>query len=257
MIVGVIVIAVVVAVSLLALLLVRRFVPATRLAQHTEVAGYIYAVIGVLYAVILAQVVVAAWEEYRDARGAAAAEASSVLNLARLAQLWPGENRVAVEAALAAYAQHVIGVEWPDMGGNDYDSATHTPLMHQLWQVVNAAGLASIPGNPTYPAALEQLDQLDDARRTRVLLAEDGLPTTMAITLLLGAVVTFGFSFLFAVDNGWVHGLMTASLGTLIALLLLLVFELETPFTGVSAVGPTAMEFTLNEIRFGVGKIER
>ena len=72
--------------ALLGLAVVRRSVPHDRLARHTDVAGYVYAVIGVIYAVILAQVVVAAWEEYRDARAIAAAEANAVLNLARLAQ---------------------------------------------------------------------------------------------------------------------------------------------------------------------------
>jgi hypothetical protein len=41
-------------VALLGLALVRRTVPYDRLTQHTDVAGYVYAVIGVIYAVILA-----------------------------------------------------------------------------------------------------------------------------------------------------------------------------------------------------------
>ena len=59
------IVLVAVLVSLVGLALVRRMVPASRLAQHTDVAGYVYAVIGVIYAVILAFVVIAAWEEYR------------------------------------------------------------------------------------------------------------------------------------------------------------------------------------------------
>lgn len=79
--------------ALLGLTIVRRTVSHDRLARHTDVAGYIYAVIGVIYAVILAQVVIAAWEEYRDARTVAAAEADAVLNLARLAETWPDQDR--------------------------------------------------------------------------------------------------------------------------------------------------------------------
>jgi hypothetical protein len=47
-------------VSLIGLALVRRMVPINELAQHTDVAGYVYAVIGVIYAVVLALVVIAA-----------------------------------------------------------------------------------------------------------------------------------------------------------------------------------------------------
>lgn len=250
----ILVLGLVVLVAVAGLVLVRRLIPASRLAQHTDVAGYVYAVIGVLYAVILAQVVVAAWEEYRDARDGAAAEANAVLNLARLAQAWPEEGRAAVEAELADYAKHVIEIEWDEMGRSEFDAATHTALMHQLWYVVNTSGQESEATEPVYNAALDQLDQLDAARRNRVLLGQDGLPTTMTVTLILGAVVTVGFSYLFAVDDLWVHGLMTSSLAVLIALLLLLAYELETPFSGTSAIGPSAMEFALNEIEFGIGE---
>ena len=62
--------------ALLGLVLVRRTVPYDRLAQHTDVVGYVYAVIGVIYAVILAQVVIAASQEYQDARTVADDEAN-------------------------------------------------------------------------------------------------------------------------------------------------------------------------------------
>src|SRR5215212_3189918 len=96
----VVIVLIAVVVSLLGLALVRRVVPASQLAAHTEVAGYVYAVIGVIYAVVLALVVIAAWEEYRDAREAATNEASAVLNLARAANGWPAGDSEPVESAL-------------------------------------------------------------------------------------------------------------------------------------------------------------
>ena len=44
-------------VSLIGLVLVRRLAPIDELSQHTDVAGYVYPVIGVIYAVVLALVV--------------------------------------------------------------------------------------------------------------------------------------------------------------------------------------------------------
>jgi len=241
--------------ALLGLALVRRTVPVDRLAQHTDVAGYVYAVIGVIYAVILAQVVIAAWQEYQDARAVADDEANAVLNLARLAQVWPDEDRERVEDALSAYAQHVIDVEWPDMAHNQFDESLHTPLMHDLWQAVNEAGARAEDLDPVYAEALHQLDSLDAARRSRVLLAEVRLPEEMTLTLIIGAVVTVGFSYFFAVEDGWIQGLMTASLATLVALLLLLEYQLDTPYEGVSAIEPTAMELVRTEIDVGLGPI--
>lgn len=239
--------------SLVGLLVVRRTVPHDRLARHTDIAGYVYAVIGVIYAVILAQVVVAAWEEYRDARAVADDEATAVLNLARLAQVWPDEDRERVGSALSAYAHHVVDTEWPAMAQGEFDESLHTTLIHELWQAVNEAGTRAGNRDPTYATALQQLDALDGARRSRVLLGESGLPEAMWLTLIIGAIVTVGFSYLFAVDDDWIHALMTASLATLVALLLLLQYQLETPFAGVSAIEPTAMELVRDEIDAGLG----
>jgi hypothetical protein len=241
--------------ALLGLALVRCTVPYDRLAQHTDVVGYVYAVIGVIYAVILAQVVIAAWQEYQDARTVADDEANAVLNLARLAQVWPGEDRERVEDALSAYAQHVVDVEWPDMARNRFDESLHTSLIHDLWQAVNVAGARAEDLDPVYAASLQQLDALDEARRSRVLLGEDRLPVAMTLTLIIGAIVTVGFSYFFAVEDGWIQGLMTASLATLVALLLLLEYQLDSPYSGVSAIEPTAMELVRTEIDAGLGTI--
>jgi Protein of unknown function (DUF4239) len=239
--------------ALLGLTIVRRTVPHERLAQHTDIAGYVYAVIGVIYAVILAQVVIASWEEYRDARAVAVDEANAVLNLARLAEVWSEDDRLDVEVALSAYAEHVVEVEWPAMAAGEFAESLHTDLLNDLWQAVNRAGTRTSTRDPTYAASLQQLDALDAARRSRVLLGEIRLPQEMTVTLVIGAIVTVGFSYLFAVDDGWIHGLMTASLATLVALLLLLNYQLETPFAGVSAIEPTAMELARTEIDAGLG----
>jgi len=246
-----VILAVVVA-ALLGLTIVRRTVPRDRLARHSDIAGYVYAVIGVIYAVILAQVVIAAWEEYRDAHAVVADEANAVLNLARLAQIWSAEDRLQVENALSAYAEHVVDVEWPAMAAGEFEASLHTVLIHNLWQAVIRAGSRAGNRDPAYAAALQQLDALDEARRSRVLLGEDRLPQAMTLTLIVGAIVTVGFSYLFVVDDGWIHGLMTASLATLVALLLLLNYQLETPFAGVSAIEPTAMELVRAEIDTGL-----
>jgi hypothetical protein len=240
-------------VSLIGLALVRRLAPIDQLAQHTDVAGYVYAVIGVIYAVVLALVVIAAWEEYRDAREAVADEASAVLNLARAANAWPDTDREAVESALIAYARQVVNVEWPAMAQGDFGPTADTVTVSQLWQVLNEADESAAAKSASYNVALQQLDDLGEARRNRLLLGEEGLPISMAVILIIGAVVTVGFAYLFAVDNGRLHALMIASLTVLVTLLLLLQFQLGLPFQGVSAIKPTAMKQVLAEIDSNAG----
>lgn len=243
-----VIVLVTVVVSLIGLVLVRRAAPPKSLAKHTDVAGYIYAVVGVIYAVILAFVVIAAWEEHRDAQAAAAAEASAVLNLARMANGWPAEDRTIVEAALVGYARQVVDVEWPAMSRGDFAPTTATITVNRLWQALNEADETAATKGASYEAAWLQLEALSEARRNRLLLGQDGLPMSMMVILIVGAVVTVAFTYLFAVDDSRIQALMTASLTLLIALLLLLQYQLGMPFQGDSAIEPTAMELVLAEI---------
>lgn len=242
-----------VVVSLLGLALVRRKVAVTQLESLTEVAGFIYAVIGVIYAVILAFVVIAAWEEFRDAEAEATQEASAVLNLARLANGWPAGDRARVEAVLVAYARQVVEVEWPAMARGDFAPATDTVAVNRLWQALNEADETARGESASYEAAWLQLEQLSEARRNRLLLGQEGLPMPMTLVLIIGAVITVGFTYLFAVNEGRLHALMTASLALLVALLLVLQYQMGMPFQGGFAIEPTAMELVLAEIDAAAG----
>ncbi len=47
--------------------LVRRYVALDRLTANNEIAGFKYAVLGVLYAVLLAFAIIVVWQKFSDA----------------------------------------------------------------------------------------------------------------------------------------------------------------------------------------------
>ena len=63
------------------MLLFRTRMGAERLALNNEVAGFKFAVVGVFYAVLLAFVVVAVWENYRDTETAVRNETKALVDL--------------------------------------------------------------------------------------------------------------------------------------------------------------------------------
>src|SRR3712207_5647115 len=68
---------------------VQRLVPAEKRQEHNDVAGFLYAVVGVVYAVLLALLVIAVWEQYEGARETVESEANSVAEIAWLAHRLP------------------------------------------------------------------------------------------------------------------------------------------------------------------------
>src|SRR5215218_3269835 len=131
------------------------------------------------------------------------------------------------------------GRSWP---GIILEESVQTSLVHDLWQAIKKAGARADDLDPVYDAPLQQLAALDEARSSRVLLGEDRKPEAMTLTLIIGVFVTVGFSYLFAVEDGSIQGQMTASLATMVALLLLLEYQLDRGLEGVLAIEPTAVE---------------
>jgi hypothetical protein len=93
-----------------------------------------------------------------------------------------------------------------------------------------------------YNQMLEQLHSLGDARRERLLVAEQGLPPILWVVLILGGVITVCFTYLFGLENTLVHVLMVAALAMIISLSLFTVAALDYPFNGDIRIHPTPYE---------------
>src|SRR5918996_1657663 len=95
--------------------LVQRLVPSEKRQQHNDVAGFLYAVVGVVYAVLLALLVIAVWEQYQSAREAVESEANAVADITWIAHQLPETERYQLQELARSYAQEVVDEEWPLM----------------------------------------------------------------------------------------------------------------------------------------------
>ena len=112
--------------SLGGLLLVERLVPAQTRQKHNDVAGFIYAALGVIYAVLIALVVIAVWEEYDAASVTVEQEANALAEIAWLAHRLPEPEGTHIQELARSYAEEVIHKEWPLM------EQGQAPLMTQV-----------------------------------------------------------------------------------------------------------------------------
>jgi len=109
---GLLVVAVFVLIAVVGLTLVQRIVPSQLRQQHNDVAGFIYAVLGVIYAVLIALVVIAVWEDYAVARDTVEREASELDDVFRLAHPLPDPQGRQLQELARSYAQVVVDEEW-------------------------------------------------------------------------------------------------------------------------------------------------
>jgi hypothetical protein len=96
-------------------ILVRRWVGLERLTENNEIAGFKFATIGVLYAVLLSFAIIVVWEKFSDAEVDVVQEAGAAKNIYRLSQGLSDKALVAVLGALAKYVKAAIDDDWPAM----------------------------------------------------------------------------------------------------------------------------------------------
>ena len=103
------------ALSVGGLVLVQRLVPTEQRSQHNEVAGFIYAVLGVTYAVLLGLMVVAVWQDWQAAQDSATQEANELAAVFWLAHGLPEAEGRHIQELARDYARVEVRLEWPLM----------------------------------------------------------------------------------------------------------------------------------------------
>jgi hypothetical protein len=196
-----------IAVSIAALVLVRRTIPLERLRRNNEVAGFIYAVVGVIYAVILAFVVVVVWEQFSDARQAVREEAGEIGDLYRQTLLLPDNTRLNLQKALVHYTHTIVEDEWPLMA-DGHESPTTDNALRDLWRRVQSFRPEGEYEQTLFASTIDHLDHISVNRRLRLLSSEDTVPSLMWLLLIGGGIVTVGFAFLFGTESPVVHKLL-------------------------------------------------
>jgi len=212
------------------------------------VAGFIYAVLGVAYAVLLGLMLIAVWEKWNAAEATTTDEANELAGIFWFAHAIPQPEGRHIQELARSYAQVVAEEEWPLMA-----QGRSSP---KAWATLDELRGTILGLNPTtgaqqmrYNQVLEQLHSLGDARRERLLYTEEGLPTILWVVLILGGVITVGFTYLFGLEDTLVHLLMVAALAMIVSLSLFTVAALDYPFQGDIRIHPAAFEQVLERFR--------
>ena len=221
-------------------LLVRKLVGFERIAPNNEVAGFKFATLGVIYAVLLGFTVVVVWERFADAERASVQEAAAILALHRLSAGLPANSQTKLHAELLSYVDAAINEDWPEMA-RGAGSPNVTGKLDDMY-----AAVLAIPATTPREAAIlaelfSQLNSVSEGRRERLILADGIVPNVIWLVLFAGAVVTLSFTLFFGSRNLGAQVLMTGLLAALIFMALFVAVEIDHPFTGPVSVPPQAL----------------
>ena len=227
----------VIAVSVGGLILFRKAVSHTRLEKASGMAGDVFQLAGVLYAVLVAFVVVVVWEQFGEAENATAAEASAIADLLRDSTAIPPEYRLEVRKQLVAYTEDVINDELPRMrrGETIEEESDH---MTALWSTFLKVEPKSRNEIAFFDHDIVLLNELSHNRKLRVSTGESAVPGELWVLLIGGGAVVMGFTFLFGTRDLVIHAVAVGLTAGLMGFVMYLIFALEHPFVGALSVKP-------------------
>ena len=244
--VGSLVVILTVTLAVLGLVVFRRVFPQTRLDKIDNVAGHVFNLAGVLYAVLVAFVVVVVWQQFTDAEKGTEAEAAAISDLLRDSTGQPAANRLALQQALIAYTEDVINDEFPRMRRGEFveQQSSHLTAIWNTFVQVQPVTQSEIS---FFRQSLTTLDDLGTARKARLSGSRSEIPNELWVLLLGGGLVMLLFTYMFTSPDLLVHGVLIALAGALLAFVLYLTFAFEHPFIGSVAVSSEAYQHVLEQ----------
>lgn len=231
-----------VTISVALLILIRKKYNLATLKANHEVAGFTFGVIGVLYALLLAFLVIVVWEDYTDARKNCDSEANVFGNLYRDAKAFPEAYRNEVRTALINYGKLVIEEEWPIMSKGQYAYSREAwQALNKVWELYQSYNPHTEYEKIWYAESITRLNALMDYRRIRLSDSQNELHILMKIFLIAGGVITISFMYFFGVENLKAQIMMTAALSGIISFIVFLILAIDNPFQGDISIRPDSL----------------
>ena len=224
------------ALAVVAQALIHNWVGTEWLAKNNEIAGFKFATVGVIYAVLLAFTVIVVWEKFSAAESAVEQEAASIAALFHYAE-GAEPQAVALRAALVNYTTTAVREEWPAMA-QESESRPAVRALDAVYDAAMSLGAAGTRETADMAEVFTQLDNITSARRVRLHLATGMVPGVVWGALFASGFLTIGFTLFFGSENLAAQLSMTGILSILVTLGLVVIISIDHPFTGPVSVRP-------------------
>jgi len=222
--------------------LVQRYVSATILEQHNEVSGFILAVVGVVYAVLLGFAAIGVWEHFQSAETDTYLEAGNLTEIYRDADALP--IRDSLRQSIRDYTTAIISSDFPAMHRGEQNTPTRV-MIERIGLEIRQLKATSYSEQLIQQQMLEAFQAALDARDLRMSFSNTGLNGVMWFVLVAGALITIGYAFLFSYRHARMRTVEVGLLAGIIGLVIFLTMVMDYPFRGAVSVHPEAYEHAM------------
>jgi hypothetical protein len=238
-------------VSLVTLVLVRRFVvPRLRYddGANDAVSGTVQA-IGVFYGITVGLIAVGVWNTHSYAEELVSKEAASISALYRDVSGYPSPLREELRGKLKEYTVFVIEQAWPAQQKGVGQSVDGGTVVLDDFQAL----LYSFQSTNNSQAALHQetlssYNQLLEYRRLRIDAVGSGLSNVMWSVIWIGAAISIGVAYFFNIPDIKLHAVLVTLMGGFLAMVLFMIIINDRPFYGKTSITPDPYRLILERV---------
>ncbi|MEV6876390.1 hypothetical protein [Amycolatopsis sp. NPDC051128] len=218
--------------------------------DNNDAAGQVFTIVGGLYAVLVAFVLISLFDSVGAASNDAQAEADSLVAATWAADALPEDTKDRVHQLAVAYARTVAEQEWPRLADGGAVPATGWTQLDQLRQAVAETRTDGDWQIDRKTEAANQLWSVYHARQQRLTgSGGGGVGAVVWFALILGSLLTaillpnlMGGTRLVA------HVIIVSTLAGTITLLLFAIHQLQNPFGGGVKIPPAAFTSALERL---------
>ena len=210
-----------------------------------------YTTYGILYAIIIGFILVGALGRYEQLKLAVDSEINVIQNIRDFLIYFSDSTSMHraevkdsrseqinvllnIRQALYTYVKSVYEKEWLEM--SDKTETTDPDSTQELKDIiVSVSKLDSQDENDSIAltAIINSLSDLTNHRTKRIYLSNEEIPPPIMKLLIFMSIFLVAGFFMLGVQNMWVHLIMIISFSTTIQLIINLLIDLNTPFSGI------------------------
>ncbi len=221
-------------------LIVQRFISHHRLKVHNDITGPIFGTLGVIYAVLLAFVMVIVWQKFDRVEKNSEMEVHYLATLCTDAEPFEATFRQKVHYQISVYAKTMIEERNALARGNVNPEAYKA--LEQLVKLYSSYSLRNETETVFFQQSVGKISKLFDLRMIRIIDGRAGMHPMLWFVLIVGGVITIVFTMFFGSSSLRAKMLMSTLLAILISLFLFTILDFSFPFNGTANISSESLE---------------
>jgi hypothetical protein len=247
---GALIVVVACAVTITAMLLVRRRAPEGSYFSDGDRASGVFGVLASGFAILLGFMIFLAFQSYDESRSGAETEATLVVQQVETAQFLPKDVAEKLTGELVCYGRSVAGVEWEAVDAGTLGDVVN-PWGAEMFRTLRSVNPQTATEQSAYDRWMDQTAQRQQARIARVHGAEGiiPLPVWFALFFISGVIVVYMLFFADPGEGAITQSMLMGGATLVVTVLILLLMFFDNPHgSGLGTLQPTAMQRSLRLI---------